>query len=354
MKTFKNVLLFLILGLISAFWIQSCTSKTPSENQKINPPAIKSPQIDYYTCSMHPFIHQDHPGKCPICGMDLVPKYKNSESQPGEKNSSFNLSLEKQQLIGIQSRPTTQEKIHRNFWIPARVARDPDLYVAQQEYLTFLHTSGGLLENQQQNLIQAAKKRLQVMGMSEAQILSLRKENHAEESLLGIMSKARVLIYGSVFESDLAWIHPGDPVEISFPQSSHKILSAVVESIDPQLNPITRTAQIRLYVQDPNSLLKADSYLKIKVTSHSDEVLSIPTNALMEDGNNSFVFIDQGEGKFEPRAVRVGRRGDSNLEILSGLQEGERVVTQANFLLDSEAHLRSVVSENKTHAKGTI
>lgn len=305
---------------------------------------------------MHPFIHADKPGNCPVCGMTLVPVYaeemsnqNTSETQKSE-SPALHLSLEKQQRIGIQTIEVEKKPLVREITASGRIAFHPDLFVAQQEYLSVLNTPNGALGNLQQELTQSAKTRLKLLGMSEMQIKQLRS---ADENLLIPQKGKNVWIYGTLYESDLPWIKVGDSVEVFVPGSDDPLLSKI-ESVNPTIDAVTRTLEFRLRIPNTLENLKPDLYVKLKIHAvgapSAGPLLVIPENAILSTGNQNLVFVDLGEGKFEPRSLKMGKRGTDEVEVLSGLSAGERVVTHANFLLDSESKLKASISGMEGHS----
>ncbi|MFO1463104.1 MAG: efflux RND transporter periplasmic adaptor subunit [bacterium] len=341
-----------VLGLLA---LLGCKTRGPAtetrhEGHQEEKPG---PKIEYYTCSMHPFIHQDKPGNCPICGMKLVPVYAQTpdhvhgaESAPmpgAEGRGTVSLSETKRQALGVRTEAVARRKVVREIDAAGRVAYDPDLLVAQSDYLVAARTGGGELGGLQGGLAKAAKLRLQAMGMSEAQIAELRRRGRPDLNLLVPQSGQSVTVYASVFESDLPWIYPGMPLSVELPGGG-PTLTTEVASVDPTLNPMTRTATLRFNLSNPEGKFKPDMYLKVRLRSEGEPVLAIPTEAFLDTGLRKFVYVELGAGNYEPREIKLGRRGSEYVEVLSGLQEGDRIVTNGNFLIDSESRLRGAAS----------
>ena len=112
----------------------------------------------------------------------------------------------------------------------------------------------------------------------------------------------------------------------------------------PHLNPATRTVRVRIELANPHLLLKPDMYAEAEIdTSGGNAVLAVPDSAVIDSGERQIVLVDKAEGRFEPRAVQLGRRGAGYVEIRDGLKESENVVTSANFLIDAESNLKSAL-----------
>ncbi len=312
------------------------------------------PKIEYYTCSMHPFIRQDGPGNCPICGMKLVPVYAQSagaaqdgahehgaESQvmPPQGRGPVVLDEAKRQLIGVRTEAVTKHRIAREIDAAGRVASDPDLLVAQSDYLVALRSGGGELGGLQGGFAQAAKRRLLLLGMSEAQIAELRRRGRPDFNLLVPEPGQKVLVYASVFESDLPWIEAGMPLSAEVPGAG-TVYTTNLDSVDPTLNPATRTATLRFSLSNPEGKLKPDMYLKVRLKSEGEPVLAIPSESVVDTGLRQLAYLEVAPGRYEARELKLGRRGTAFVEVLEGLKEGDRIVVNGNFLIDSESRLR--------------
>ena len=350
MKVYLSFLIVLSL-LLGA---QAC-SKKESEPASASQPEKKTL---YYTCPMHPQIHRDEPGKCPICGMDLVPVHETDPTKSSEsKNSSSTkvlISSEKQQLIGVKTTKVEQRPLVREIFATGQVAYHPELFSAQQEYLIALKTAGlqrgasSDMDALQNQLIEASRLRLLTLGMSEAQIKVLRKQGRAEQSLILPQNQGKSWVYASVNESDLPWIKAGASAKVFIPGLADPI-EAQVDSITPVIDRETRSAQIRIQLPQSEAL-RPNLYLKLIIQAKSEPVLSMPSEAILDSGHQQLAFVDLGKGYFESRPVKIGRRGRDGVEVLSGLSLGESVVSSANFLIDSESKLKAAISGMEKHS----
>jgi Cu(I)/Ag(I) efflux system membrane fusion protein len=125
---------------------------------------------------------------------------------------------------------------------------------------------------------------------------------------------------------------------------AHRAFSGKVALIYPHLNAQTRTGRIRIELANPDGLLRPDMYVDAEINTGSPElVLSVPDSAILDTGSKQAVFIDKGEGRFEPRDVKLGNRGDGYVEVRTGVTEGEPVVVSANFLIDAESNLKAAL-----------
>jgi Cu(I)/Ag(I) efflux system membrane fusion protein len=158
-----------------------------------------------------------------------------------------------------------------------------------------------------------------------------------------------------VFEQDLATIHPGQTATIRVEAYPDKVFPGEVTFIYPTVNPETRTASVRIELPNPQELLKPAMYGKVEFVSiqHKDSVLAIPESAVLDAGTRQSVLVDLGEGHFEPRLVKLGKRANDYVEVLDGLKAGEMVVVKANFLIDAESNLRAAL-DNFGHTNGLM
>jgi membrane fusion protein, copper/silver efflux system len=147
-----------------------------------------------------------------------------------------------------------------------------------------------------------------------------------------------------VAERDLAAVHEGQPVTIRVRSYPDRTFSGTVALVYPHLNPATRTVRVRIELANPHLLLKPDMYAEAEIETGGDvAALAIPESAVIDSGDRQIVLVDKGEGRFEPRAVQLGRHGAGYVQIRDGLRDGESVVTAANFLIDAESNLKSAL-----------
>ncbi|MCD0420308.1 efflux RND transporter periplasmic adaptor subunit [Rubrivivax sp. JA1024] len=147
-----------------------------------------------------------------------------------------------------------------------------------------------------------------------------------------------------VAERDLGSLAVGQKVTIRARAFPDRALSGTIALLYPQVNRDTRTTRLRVELANPDLKLLPDMYVDAEIDIGGDApVLTIPTSAVLDSGSRRVVLIDKGDGRFEPRAVTLGRRGDGIVEIKHGVDEGEAVVTSANFLIDAESNLKAAL-----------
>ncbi|MCH8348273.1 MAG: efflux RND transporter periplasmic adaptor subunit, partial [Proteobacteria bacterium] len=156
----------------------------------------------------------------------------------------------------------------------------------------------------------------------------------------------RVWVYADVFEYELPWLEAGASASMTVDALPGRVFEGTVDYIYPYLNPETRTARIRLVFDNPDLMLKPDSFSNVILKAATQlEAIVIPSEALIRTGKRTAVFIVRGPGRFEPREVEVGIISSQGVQIISGLKTGDEVVTSGQFLLDSESKLNEVIAK---------
>ena len=237
----------------------------------------------------------------------------------------------------------------------------PDIYAAQQGFLIAL-SSDRFRSNLQ---VQVTESRLQFLGMSASQIEELKKtgkitENIAlsspatgfvlaravspelifqkGEELYRIAELARVWIFVDIYENEAKYFRPRVTAKVSHPQLG-KEFQAKVSDVLPLFDTGTRTLKVRLEVDNPEFFLRPDMFVDVELPIRLPPAVTIPSDAVFDSGLKKTVFVDLGNGSFEPREVETGWRFGNWVEIKNGLQPGERIVTSGTFLIDSESRL---------------
>jgi Cu(I)/Ag(I) efflux system membrane fusion protein len=147
-----------------------------------------------------------------------------------------------------------------------------------------------------------------------------------------------------VAERDLGAIAIGQPATVRARSFPGRAFTGKVGVVYPEINKETRTARIRVELPNPDLVLLHDMYVDAEIDTGSGvPVLSVPESAVMDSGNRQAVLVDKGQGRFEPREVKLGHRGDGYVEVHDGIVEGEPVVVSANFLIDAESNLKAAL-----------
>jgi membrane fusion protein, copper/silver efflux system len=254
----------------------------------------------------------------------------------------------------------------------------PDLVLAQREYLVARSAAADMAQadamarDNAKAIAAAALSRLKNWDISADQLARLQRTGTATRTLtlsaaIGgivmektalqglhfgagdmlyrIVDLSTVWLLADVFEQDLAQIRPGQRATITVQAYPGRVFEGRVAFVYPTVNAQTRTAKVRIEVPNPDLLLKTDMYATVEIAAPAESatVLVAPDSAVLDTGTKQTVLVDRGEGRFEPRAVKLGARGGGYVAVLEGLHDGERVVTGANFLIDAESNLRAAL-----------
>lgn len=408
MKKFNPVAILAALLIISIALNIYFLVSAPSPGES-GPQGSADGQL--YTCGMHPEVIQENPGSCPICGMDLVPLHK-EESPAGAvsidpvtlQNIGVTLAHVEKRDLSVELRTNGIVKVAEDAeyrvnpkisgWIeklyvsrtgdfvrkgsPLLEIYSPELVAAQEEYLVAaqncrLLEGSGLDEVSQdgQDLLQSARRRLELWDISTDQIEALEKTGEVKRTLVlhspadgivlhknaieGAAFKAGqdlfriadldpIWVEAQIYEHELPWIKPGDAVEVVSPYHPGEKRSGKIDYIYPYLDERSRTANVRIVLPNPNYDLRPDMYIDVNIhTEPLKDVAAIPKNSVIRSGRRDVVFVLVGEGRFAPREVELGVEAGRYYQILDGLKPGEAVVTSAQFLLDSEASLQEAI-----------
>lgn len=286
-------------------------------------------------------------GKCPHCGEDLGIMVK--EAAP-TGYSDVKLGLDKQSLIGIKTAPVERINMSRTIRTVGRIAYDPELYQAQEEYIQSVQSlkkaEQGTLEEikaQAARLADSSKIRLRLLGLSEELIQEIAARGAADKSLLYSEAGGTVWLYAPIYEYELPHVKVGDKVQAEVPATPGKKFEGVIRSIDSVLDPVTRSARARALLENSDGSLKPEMYVNAILEMNVGEVLAVPEEAVFTTGERSLLFVAKENNVFEPREVTVGAKSSGLAEIKSGVKEGESVVTSGNFLIDSESRLKGAL-----------
>ncbi len=285
-------------------------------------------------------------GKCPHCGEDLGVTIQ--EAMPAGY-AAVKLGAEKRELIGIETAPVTKRTLEKTIRTVGRVAYDPELYQAQEEYLQALRASQKAaaaepeIKAQADKLVESSKIKLRLLGLSEELIQEIETAGKADRSLLYSDAGGKVWLYAPIYEYEIPLVKAGDRLKAEVPGMPGKAFEGEIRSIDSVLDPETRSARVRAVLDNSEGLLKPEMFVNATILIAAGEKLAVPEQAVFSTGEKQIVFVAKADGNFEPREVGLGIKTDDFLEVLSGLSEGELVVTSGNFLIDSESRLKAAL-----------
>lgn len=226
-----------------------------------------------------------------------------------------------------------------------------------------------MLEKDAAATLEAARQRLRLWDMSKAQIKKIEETGQPVrtitlyspvsgyitqkmaiqgmkvmpgEKLFDVADLSHVWIVADIYEYELSAVRVGQPVKITLSYFPGREWASTIDYIYPTLSAETRTAKIRLTLPNPRGELKPQMFTNVEIRINLGKKLTIPDSAVIDTGKGQVVYVDRGNGFFEPREIQTGLRADGAVEVLRGLKTGEKVASSANFLIDSEAQLKGV------------
>jgi membrane fusion protein, copper/silver efflux system len=253
----------------------------------------------------------------------------------------------------------------------------PDLLATQQEYLLAVKAKERLssssipeVRSGAVSLVEASKRRLALWDISENQIRELEEKGEAQRTLtlyaphsgfvikkeayqgMKIMADkelytiadlSTVWVNVDIYESEIPFMRPGQKASVALSYDPGATFNGNVSYIYPSVDEKTRTAKVRLEFPNPGFKLKPEMYVNAEIKIDGGKHLAVPEEAVLDSGMRKVVFIDKGNGHFEPKEVKLGAKMDGHYQVLSGLNEGERVASSSVFLLDSESRMSEVM-----------
>lgn len=371
-------------------------------------------KILYWVDPMHPAYKSDKPGTAPDCGMDLVPVYEEAvQTGVNLPPGTIQISPERQQLIGVQYGEAAQRNVSKTLRAVGRLAYDetgithvhtkyegwieevfvdftgklvakgqplvsiysPELLQTQQEFLLARRGRIELAGSPYREasfgigaLYEAARKRLELWDLTEAQIQELERSGKPvralpiyapnggfvtarnafqrqrvtpETELYTISDLSRVWVIADIYEFEAPEIVLGQAAAVTLAYFPGRVYHGRVTYIYPQVDAATRTLKARIEIPNADFALKPDMYANVELKIDYGRHVVVPEEAVMDSGADQTVFVAREGGYFEPRRVRLGAKVDREYIVLAGLKAGERIVTSANFLIDSESRLKS-------------
>lgn len=370
---------------------------------------VSAAKEQLYTCGMHPQVIQNTPGNCPICHMKLTPLQRSADGGSGihtiaidpvtVQNMGFRSETVSRgplrraiRTVGtIEFDETKLADVTTKFdgWIEtlnvdaigAHVHRgdplfeiySPELYAAQVEYLLALDKATNTVAATGA-LKSPARAKLKFFDVSDADIAALEQSRQPRRALpiaspadgfviekmivqgqkieagmrlYRIADLGLVWVQAQIYEQDLPFVQLGQEAEVSLSYLPDRKFRGRVTYIYPTVDAMTRTARVRMEFHNPGYLLKPGMFATVQVRAELDkDALLVPDSAVLRSGEKNTVFVALDGGKFEPRTVTLGPRGEGDVyQVFSGLDEGDRVVTSGQFMLDSESQLREAIQK---------
>jgi len=355
-------------------------------------------EILYWVAPMDPNYRRDEPGKSPM-GMDLVPVYADEvDAQPGvvkidptlvnnlgvrtavAQRGSLPRLIETVGYIGYDE--DTLQHVHTRVdgWIEKLVTPasgdpvekgqllfelySPTLVNAQQEYLAALRSGNATLLN-------ASRERLAALGVSDDEVALLDERRkvsrlvhvHAEmdgviahlgvregiyvtpaTEVMSVAKLDKVWVIAEVFERQAAWVEPGQRATVELDYLPGRVLEGVVDYVYPELDPKTRTLRVRIRFDNESETLRPNMFSRVVIEGTPvNNIVHVPREAVIRGGSVSRVVVDLGDGRFRAQPVTIGIESGDRVAIRRGLDAGARVVTSAQFLIDSESNIGSAL-----------
>jgi Cu(I)/Ag(I) efflux system membrane fusion protein len=403
-KKQPRVIRFLSIALLMITILVACKQK-PKEVAKVQ-------NQSYYTCSMHPQIHEDHPGNCPICGMKLI-KVELTGSNSSTDADRITLTATRIQLAGIQTDSVREQNTglektltgtvttneNTTAELSARIAGriqqlfirvtgekiavsqpvyaiySEDLLEAEKEYL-LARQQQKVLHNPDvdyKQLINAAESKLELWGLSGAQIKNLAASGKASaitnilstvsgtvseiavhegdyvtegSSILKTQALSSLWVEAQIYASETAAYKVNDRVSVSFPDLAGKVINGKVEFINPELSDASKVDLIRISIPNPRGLIRPGMLAYISIAGGGNRSLAVPASAILTNGKGSKVWVRNADGSFSPKMINVGSGNSSYIPVISGLSPGNIVVTNGAYLLNSEAIFKNGNGKN--------
>jgi Cu(I)/Ag(I) efflux system membrane fusion protein len=245
----------------------------------------------------------------------------------------------------------------------------PELVTTQDELLAALRIQGS-----SSAIAKTVRERLRFFGMSETEINEVAKERavHRQVTFLSpldgyIVNKvaikgmyvtpntelyyiadiSKVWIQATLYESDIALTNPGNKAKITSTYDTTVTLLGEIDFISPEIDPVTRTAQARIRIDNDDFKFKPGMFANVEIKHDLGEQTVIPADSVIDTGMRQIVFVKSGVTRFDPREVKLGTRVDEGFIVLSGLKAGERVVSSANFLIDAESKIQAILQRGE-------
>jgi len=317
---------------------------------------------DMYHCPMHPNYTSDRPGTCPICGMNLVktePAKAPNQKAGLSDHAAVHLSDAQQKIIGITTVNAVKQPLKRVIRASGYVSTMNDLFMLQDEYIKayvaytkvfrdqkrFEHTRRNWDSHRDiQVKLHQAQEDLLRFGFNTHEIEKLQQYSWRspweQAGLTFFKEGVNYWVVASLYEQDLGYVEAGQSVDIdlsAYSEKAHGVIKTIGQIIDPQ----TRTVNALIEIQNYRGELAGNMFVNVEINVELNDYVMVPHEALMDTGLRKIVFVQDASGAFIPKEVKGVVQGDNGWGIGSGIKEGDRVVSQGNFLLDSESRMQA-------------
>lgn len=362
-----------------------------------------------YQCSMHPWIKSDRPGKCTVCGMELVAVASaNVDATALAASGVVTLPPTSIAVIGVQTATVTRQPLVRTLRVAGRIEDDdtrhrilsarvpgrveklfvnyvgasveagaplatlwsPEVLTAERVYTERLRGGEIAFSASERS---AAREQLQQLGLSDADIAHLEETREPSAIVTVRAPVAGIVVAKSVYEGqyvqssdrlfeiadfsrmwfvfdayaqDIPWLHVGQSVEVTTRAVPGEVITSTIEFIDPNFDDQRQTTRVRAILPNPHYSVDGVPHnlphrvlAEGRVLVETPAVLAAPRSAILDPGSGPVAYVALDDHTFAQRALKLGRKGDASVEILDGLADGEKVVTEGNLLIDAQAQL---------------
>jgi Cu(I)/Ag(I) efflux system membrane fusion protein len=272
------------------------------------------------------------------------------DHKPAASGATMMISPERQQLIGVKTERVMSMDLKKIIRASGKIAYDPELVVTQEEFIQALNNEDKLKDSPLQDVIdrakaltQAARRKLKLLGMSEDQIGALAATRKPQTNLYLPDKGESVWAYVAIYEYEIGPVAVGAPVDVEAVAYPGETFQGTVVSLNPVLDPQTRTNQVRVEVVNRDNKLKPEMFVSAKIKVDLGRKLALPESSVMDTGIRKLVYLSREGGVMEAREVTLGQKAEGFYEVLDGLSEGDIVVTSGNFFIDSESKLKSAL-----------
>ncbi|WP_419176262.1 efflux RND transporter periplasmic adaptor subunit [Desulfosediminicola sp.] len=351
-----------------------------------------------YTCPMHPHYISDSFGTCPICGMDLVELEGGAVIEGDEAEHGLTLPPYMIQRTGVRIKPAETAYFGRSIrsfgevvvnqrlqtdvslrvegWIEELIVNaegdevepesllfrfySPQLIAAQQDYITAL--SSGITDR-----VRVTEDRLRSLGVQKKVVEEIRNRRQIKPSLpyyaeqkgsvenisirqgsylrpgaiaMRIQSYEKVWVRVNLAEQDISFVNRESRVDVDFPSIGIHRENVTIDYISPAVEEATRTAQMRLILENPDGIIRPGTYVDVTIMSDIRPRLAVPYESVLQNKEGSYVILERGDGTYQAREILTGLQYKGLMEVQAGLAEGDQVVVSGQFLIDSESSLR--------------
>jgi len=397
-KNVVPVILAFIVGGIASTLLAPMFSGGSSDSSEKKPL--------YWVAPMDANFRRDGPGKSPM-GMDLVPVYEEDASSSDEPAGTVTINSQIENQLGVKTEKVTQGQLERALEVAGFLQYDdtgvqhyhsrtsgwveklyvysvgdeikkgqklyelysPELVYAQEELV-------GALQTGNQALLQSSRLKLQALGVSTKQIRQLENHKkvkqrlsfHAQKSgyvselnvregmyiqpsveILASADLSRIWVIAEVFESQWPWLQTGLNVSMNVNAIANRTWQGKVDYIYPNINAMNRTQQVRVVFDNQDLTLKPNMFANLTIETQAlSETLLVPNDAVIDTGKSQRVVLALGNGQYRSVDVKTGLQGAQQTQILSGVKEGDTVVTSAQFLIDSESNAQAELARMNT------